>query len=555
MNTPAPDFPFSAVTGQDQFKLALILVAIDPSIGGVLISGPRGTAKSTLARGLPNISPCNQNFVTLPLGASEEMLIGTLDLQKVLDQQKVDFHPGLLARAHQGILYVDEVNLLPDNLVDSLLDVAASGVNRVERDGISHTHDARFILLGTMNPDEGELRPQLLDRFGLMVQVEQSHSAEERVAIVRMREAFDRDAGAFIAQYESAQLRISQQIEQAIAQIDHLVSAENMRLEIANRCIAAGVDGLRADIVWHRAAVAHAAWKGKSAIDIGDIDAVEELVIGHRRSNNHAHKSGPPPGSSPEKSNKPQQAQTQTGDWGHMEPVKQVTAPRSLYKSPAMKSDSSMPAQSLFDIYAKSRGESSRGASKGRKSGTQLDWFQTFASNLGAWPLRWLRHRKVTTGRPRLHLILLDTSASTLKNNRFADARAAIINIAEQAYLAREQLTILGFGNQRVQTLLPRKRAPRALRKLLDTIDAGGGTPLLEVIERARHYQQNLRRAQPSLRVRNYLITDGKSTVALQDLTSIGETILIDIEESRVKRGRGVEIAGALDALYLPLPA
>ena len=154
-----------------------------------------------------------------------------------------------------------------------------------------------------------------------------------------------------------------------------------------------------------------------------------------------------------------------------------------------------------------------------------------------------------------LHLVLLDTSASTLKNNRFADARAVILNIARQAYLAREQLSILGFGNQQVKTLLPRRRAPRALRKLLDNIEAGGGTPLLEVIEQARRYQRNLLRVQPSLRLRNYLITDGKSAAALQDLAPIGETILIDIEDSRVKRGRGVEIARALDAFYFPLPA
>jgi len=151
--------------------------------------------------------------------------------------------------------------------------------------------------------------------------------------------------------------------------------------------------------------------------------------------------------------------------------------------------------------------------------------------------------------------VLLDTSASTLRNNRFADAKAAIVRIAERAYLAREQLTILGFGNQRVETLLPRKRAPRALRKLLDGIGAGGGTPLLEVIEQAARYRASLQRQQPGLRIDNYLVTDGKSALALERLAPIGQTLLIDIEDSRVKRGRGVEIARALDAIYYPLPS
>ncbi len=196
-------FPFTAIVGQAHLKTALLLISIDPEIGGLLLSGPRGSAKSTLVRSLASLNH-DQPFVTVPLGASEEMVIGSLDLDQALCQSQLAFKPGLLAKANEGILYVDEVNLLADHLVDLLLDAAASGTNLIERDGISHQHDALFSLVGTMNPDEGELRPQLLDRFGLMANVDTQFSIEQRQLVVKQRLAFDSNPDQFIDQQQVA---------------------------------------------------------------------------------------------------------------------------------------------------------------------------------------------------------------------------------------------------------------------------------------------------------------------------------------------------------------
>lgn len=312
--TDTPHFPLSAVVGADDLKLALYLTAIDPKIGGVLIEGPRGMAKSTLARGLADLLASGQ-FVTLPLGATEERLVGTLDLDAALSDGRAQFSPGVLAKADGGVLYVDEVNLLPDHLVDLLLDVAASGTNLIERDGISHRHSAKFVLIGTMNPEEGELRPQLLDRFGLNVALSGHTAPVERGQIIRRRLDFDSDPHAFCGHWEAEQQALRERCENARNALANIPLDDEALAQITERCFAAGVDGLRADLVWLRAARAHAAWRGAEAIAEQDIDAVAEFALRHRRreqpSSNTQTSSQPPSGSQAD----PAQGQ---GQWGEM---------------------------------------------------------------------------------------------------------------------------------------------------------------------------------------------------------------------------------------------
>lgn len=277
-----PIYPFSALHGQAALQLALQLIAVDPRIGGVLIEGARGSAKTTSARALTDILP-DGRFINLPLGASEEKLVGSLDLEKVLQHGQTQFQPGLLAKAHRGVLYVDEINLLSDALVDLLLDVCGSGINRIERDGVSHQHAADIVLLGTMNPEEGELRPQLLDRFGLYVCVDSGIDTEMRKRIVRSRLAFDDNPQAFVAQYADKQQALTSQIVQARALLPSISFTEDQHNQVAMLCDEACVDGVRADLVMLRASRAMAALQGRHTIVPEDIDSVAELVLAHRR--------------------------------------------------------------------------------------------------------------------------------------------------------------------------------------------------------------------------------------------------------------------------------
>ena len=306
-------FPFSAIVGQDEMKLALLLAAIDPAIGGVMVFGDRGTGKSTAARALAALlppisaisdcpygcSPADQArypdvcgsgpvrkrpvpFIDLPLGATEDRVLGALDLERALRSGEKAFEPGLLAKAHRGFLYIDEINLLEDHLVDLLLDVAASGENVVEREGLSVRHPAKFVLIGSGNPEEGELRPQLLDRFGLSVEVRTPREIATRVEIMRRCAAQEADAEGFAAEWAEEDGKILKQIARGQTKAGKLTVPDPVLSDVAELCAAVGADGLRGELTLMRAAKAMAALKGAKAVRREHVVAVAPMALRHR---------------------------------------------------------------------------------------------------------------------------------------------------------------------------------------------------------------------------------------------------------------------------------
>ncbi len=333
-------FPFAAVEGQDDMKLSLILNAIDPNIGGVLIRGEKGTAKSTTVRALAEILPqievrkgCHYGSIqgcsfcqtcasfsdesemrrvrveTLPLNSTEDMIAGSIDFESAIKSGKKVFQPGLLARVNRGILYIDEVNLLDDHIVDIILDSSSSGINIIEREGISYSHPCSFMLVGTMNPEEGDLRPQFIDRFGLCVNVAGSRDIAERIRLMKLREEFDTKPHAFIAKYSGENESIADDILAARRNLPSVTISKTLKKYISELCLSRNVAGHRADIILKRAAKALSAYKGKKEVTVDEILAVAEMVLVHRT--RESHNQTPPPPEPPENNEDDQDNQEQ----------------------------------------------------------------------------------------------------------------------------------------------------------------------------------------------------------------------------------------------------
>lgn len=562
--------PFSAVVGQDELKLALVLVAIDPTIGGVLITGDRGTAKSTVARGIAALLPRTGTgeaapFVELPLGATEDRLVGSLDVSKALRDGITALRSGLLARAHGGVLYVDEVNLLADHLVDLLLDAAACGSVTIERDGVSATESAQFMLIGTMNPEEGELRPQFLDRFGLCVRVGALAVRETRIAALRQRLLFDDQPQSVLEETLPAEQALRAGILAARERLGMIAITDAHLAAVASQAIDAQLAGIRGDLALVKAARALAAWEGAPEILEEHIRRTTEFALSHRmRRRRSASESRP-----------------SAGNPGPDRPG----APKSAPNPPPRPADPAPPrndmrlATNLVDPDQPGR-RNSQAVAPGRVIGTSaFDGTGTLAivETLTAAVNRGVRvaaegvalaaadlQQHERRGPRNSHvLFLVDASGSMAVQRRLNLAKAAALGLLNSNYQRRDEVSLMTFRGEGTDLVLPFTRQVASIEQALAQVPSGGRTPLARALLDAA---QLLRTREPALLV---LLTDGRANVSVnggdpweESLAACASlraacagALVIDCEPGPVTLGRARVLAGSLGAECVALDA
>ncbi|QCQ90693.1 VWA domain-containing protein [Rhodococcus sp. SGAir0479] len=618
--TPEPSgFPFSAIVGQDRLRLALILCAVHPAIGGVLVRGEKGTAKSTVVRALtallPEVEAAGERrrarLVELPVGATEDRVVGSIDLEKVLRDGERAFQPGLLADAHQGVLYVDEVNLLHDHLVDVLLDAAAMGRVHVERDGVSHSHPARFVLVGTMNPEEGELRPQLLDRFGLAVDVAASREVDVRMQVVRRRLDYERDPDGFAARYAEADADLARRIAAARAAVEAVELSDTELRRIASVCASFDVEGMRADLVLARTATAHAAWRGADAVTEEDVRIAAELTLPHRRRRDPFDE----PGLDPEQLDDAMD-QADADARAHEDPEPDPDGPGpggpggetpdqapDAPKNTSSEQDSSEPGARpggeraagapgpqfrarLLEIPGvgdgapgrRSRARSSRGravrATTGRGNGVHL------VSTLFAAAEHQVDRGRVggpmilapsdvrgavREGREgNLVLFVVDASGSMAARDRLSAVTGAVVSLLRDAYQRRDKVAVITVRGTAAELVLPPTASVDVAVRRLRSMRTGGRTPLAEGFLRARDVVLRERVRDPRRRPLVVSLTDGRATGGPDAVSRarraahlLAETgagsIVVDCETGMVRLGLAAELARALHGGHVRL--
>jgi magnesium chelatase subunit D len=596
------EFPFTAVVGMDDLGLALCLSAVSPGIGGVLVRGEKGTAKSTMVRALAAVLPpvsvvegcrfaCDPKapdpecpdgphtgaagverpvrLVELPVGASEDRVVGSLHLDRLLSSGEVAFEPGLLAQAHRGLIYVDEVNLLPDHLVDTLLDSAAMGRARVEREGVSVTHAARFVLIGTMNPEEGELRPQLLDRFGLTVDVAASRDPRTRVEVVRRRLAYEADPAGFAADRRDDERLLAQRILAAEKRLGRVILTDEAVLQIAEICAAFDVDGMRGDLVTARTAIAHAAWSGRDVVSDEDVRVAARLALPHRRRRNPFDSPGAADqelkdilDQTTRQENQEEQSDpdrpeddgpdddgpdggggldspgdTAPGGEGNEEKRDgtaggdaPAVAPDAPYAARVLTVDRAGQGVSGRRSTAQTRvGRHLRGVPAGDGRGHGLAANATVQAALGEQPARGravggpirlappdlrLSLRQGREG--NLVVFVCDTSGSMGAAKRMREVKTAVVSLLLDAYQRRDRVAVVTFARDRAQVVLPPTSSVELAQRRLTDVGTGGRTPLAEGLAVAADLVLRERTRDPQRRALLLLLTDGRATAGAE---------------------------------------
>ena len=627
-------FPFSAVVAMDDMRLALILNAISPAIGGVLVRGEKGTAKSTAVRALTAVLPpvevivgcrfsCQPaapdpecpdgphpagrttelrpaRLVELPVGATEDRLTGSLDVGRALTEGVTSFQPGLLAAAHRGVLYVDEVNLLHDHLVDLLLDAAALGTSYVERDGVSVRHAARFLLVGTMNPEEGELRPQLLDRFGLTVEAVAPRDPATRAEVVRRRMDFDAAPAAFTARFADSEAALAASIAAAQARLPDVVLPDEELERIAGVCASFDVDGLRADIVIARTATAHAAWHARDTVTREDIRVAALLALPHRRRRNPFDAPGldgqqlddalgedPEPDGDPDDDpGRPPSDGPEPSDDGPPPPNPGQDQTPAQDQAPAQTTggESVAPAGATFrarrlEVPGKGRGAAGRrsraytdsGATVGvRPRRQQVRDLHVNATLIASAPHQLrrgrtgpglilesgdLRERRREGRESNLVLFVVDASGSMAAARRMEAVKGAVLSLLLDAYQRRDKVGLISFRGTGAELLLPPTSSADAAARRLQTLPTGGRTPLAAGLTEAYATLRREKLRDPLRRPLLVIVTDGRHNAGGEPGPAAGllrrdgvAAIVVDCESGPVRLGLAVRLANDLGA-------